>query len=238
MRSTRRIELRRQALVEIVRIEPFRRRVHEIDDASVSVQETANDREQERVRHIDTTERQALCRREPDREEPSIELDVAERRPITNAAGSSLSGSVADRSTHALEERLDQLCVFGVENEMPAIAGQISIGGGQPYRIRKAIRPDDWSRPMEWSSPATQSIRSADLASPRCSIPRDPWIVACFVTLGPPLALAVRHTLLCADTGRRVKGSVWLTGRSKWFTASRLSSRTSLRRSRSAAADR
>lgn len=130
-----------------------------------------------------------------------------------------LSSSVADRSTDAYEERLDQLCVFGVEHKMPAIARQIAIGSGQSDRVGKAIGPDDRPRSVEWSTAATQSIRAPNHASPRFGVTSDPQIVGRLAALGPTLALALRHALLCADTGRRVKGSVRLTRRTKRLTA-------------------
>ena len=143
--------------------------MHEVDDAAISIQETTNDRKQELIGDVDATKRQALRRCQADGQEPAIQLDVAERGAIADAARPGLSRSVADRPTDALEERLDQLCIFGVENEMPAIAGQIAIGGSEPYGIRKAIGPDDRSRPIERSTAATQAIGTPD---PDAQIPR------------------------------------------------------------------
>jgi len=96
--------------------------VYEVHDASIAIEQAAHDRQQERVRHVDAAEGQALGRSEANREEPSIQLDVAECRSIGDPSSTGLPRSVADRPTNAAEEQLNEVRIFGVEGEVTSIS--------------------------------------------------------------------------------------------------------------------
>src|SRR5256885_14372089 len=86
MCPARRIEADDDPLVPVVRICLLSRRVNEVRDVAVAVQEPARAFEDVPFRHVQRAEGQALPRRHADRQKPTTEKNVPELRAVADAA--------------------------------------------------------------------------------------------------------------------------------------------------------
>src|SRR5258708_7978151 len=168
------------------------------------------------VWHIDRAEGEALSGGQADAFEPPVQLDVTDARPIRRASDARRPGHIPSRSTDAREARRNELLVVGVEVQV-STRREAAVRGHDTYRVGKVGGPSKWSRSVE-HPPRRDPVWPSRPASGH-SVLRDARIVRRLAALGPALAFALRHTLLCADTESRVKGSVQVTRRSKRVTA-------------------
>ena len=120
--STRGQKEHPQALVFVVRVLSPRGPVAKDTNRPIAIQKTAGQRYEERVRNIDSPERQALARREPSRQQPVIESDVRELRVVRALSSPRPADGVLDGPAEAGKKRLYELSIAAREDDVPPIA--------------------------------------------------------------------------------------------------------------------
>src|SRR5439155_16998334 len=101
--------------------------MNEILDRTVAFKESAKQREEARVGHVDRAKSQALTRRERNRLEPSIELRVAKLCEVHHATGASYLLLDAVRSTKDVQVARKQLTIGRLEVDLSESGEQATV---------------------------------------------------------------------------------------------------------------